>query len=270
MKKFIAGAIIAAVSSFSFQGGAVASDLDAILKDRPAEEMARDKYRHPKETLEFFGISEGMTVVDALPGDWYGRILTKVIGKDGTYVGAAYSLDHYKKMWGERYEERKERLENAPANFVGDRGKYTDMPPMRKYFRINAAPAEMEGTVDAYLLFRATHHLNRFGPEPLNAAAKEAFKLVKSGGIVGVVQHRAPEDGDDEWAMGGNGYVKQSRVIEAFVEAGFVLEAASEINANPKDQPKTGDYVWRLPPANRESNQDIGESDRMTLKFRRP
>ena len=104
----------------------------------------------------------------------------------------------------------------------------------------------------------------------MDTAVSEVFDMLVPGGIVGVVQHRAPENADAEFANGGRGYVKQSDVVAAFERAGFVLEASSEINANPND-PADG-YVWRLPPS-KTDNPDtlaIGESDRMTLRFRKP
>lgn len=260
-------------------GTATADDsLGDILADRPDTDKARDQYRHPKETLTLFGIKPGMTVVDALPGSFYGRILAPLVGDEGTYIGTAYPFAHYEKMFpGERMTEaRKKRYNNYETNFPADVETWSAASPNTGFFRTWNAPAEMNGTVDAYLLFRALHHMNKFDGEQLDAAAVEAFRIVKPGGIVGIVQHRAPEDSDDEWARGFNGYLKQSRVIAAFKGAGFILDEASEINANRKDQPTAEDYVWRLPPTlatsdeNKETNRAIGESDRMTLKFRKP
>ncbi len=105
-----------------------------------------------------------------------------------------------------------------------------------------------------------------------------AREMLAEDGLVGVVQHRAPESASDEWADGSKGYLKQSAVIAMFEQAGFELVAQSEINANPKDQPGADDFVWRLPPSLRTSRDDpalreamlaIGESDRMTLTFRK-
>ena len=130
----------------------------------------------------------------------------------------------------------------------------------------------MNETADAWLFIRALHHTNRFDSKYLDMSAADAFRVLKSGGLAGVVQHRAPEDADDVWADGSKGYLKQSRVIQAFKKAGFVLENASEINANRKDQPTESDFVWRLLPSNKDdaTAQAIGESDRMTLVFRKP
>ncbi|NNL57739.1 MAG: methyltransferase, partial [Pseudomonadales bacterium] len=112
-----------------------------------------------------------------------------------------------------------------------------------------------------------------------SAALAEVYDLLKPGGVVGVVQHQAPESADDSWAAGQNGYLKRSAVISMFEQAGFELVASSAMNENPKDQPGASDYVWRLPPSLRGSKDDpaqlatvtaIGESNRMTLKFIKP
>jgi predicted methyltransferase len=147
-------------------------------------------------------------------------------------------------------------------------------------FTFGTIPAEIAGTVDRVLMIRALHNLNRF--EPIAGTRTQALAAVrgmlKEDGLVGVVQHRLPESAADEGADGGRGYLKQSAVIDMFEQAGFKLVASSEINANPKDQPGAGDIVWRLPPslstseenpALRAAMEAIGESDRMTLLFRK-
>jgi predicted methyltransferase len=128
-------------------------------------------------------------------------------------------------------------------------------------------------------MIRALHNLNRFqqkaGTSSQALAATHA--MLKKDGLVGVVQHRAPATASEEWADGNKGYLNQAAVIAMFAQAGFVLVAQSEINANPLDQPSGEDNVWRLPPSLRGSNEDeqrkamiaIGESDRMTLLFRK-
>ena len=114
------------------------------------------------------------------------------------------------------------------------------------------------------------HHLFRFDEPIIDTALSETYDMLASGGVAGVVQHRAPEDADPGFANGNNGYLKQSDVVAAFERAGFVLEEASEINANPNDPADS--FVWRLPPTTTDNpdTQAIGESDRMTLRFRKP
>ena len=253
-------------------------DLTTILAARPAEDQARDVYRNPAETLAFFQVEPGMTVVETLPGrGWYTRILAPFIGPEGTLYGAGYSLDLYPLIFGERWEQFRERIESFPQRFPDEVAGYAEAPPATGTFAINEAPESLNGTIDRALFIRSLHHLNRFETHLLDNAAAEAFRLLKPGGIAGVVQHRAPDENSDVWADGDNGYLKEARVIEAFTGAGFVLDASSDLNANPKDRPTEADRVWRLPPslrveddAAREANLAIGESDRMTLRFVKP
>lgn len=261
-------------SALQAQGLDTASqNLDIILKNRPEEQKKRDIYRHPKEVMTLVGIKEGMTVIDALPGSWYGNVIMPLLGENGHYIGTSYSAEHAKVQYG----DNQARIESAlafPESFKESAksfGPEENRPQVSAYL-MNDFPDELVGTVDVYMFLRALHHLNRLETRFLDEAAAEAFTLLKPDGIVGIVQHRASEDMPDEWANGSKGYLKQSRVIAAFKAAGFVLETASEINANKKDQPTISDIVWRLPPAGGrdEKTRTIGESDRMTLVFRKP
>lgn len=288
-KTFVAAtlAISAAVSGLGL--GVSAHDdegvdharLESVLAAQPDDVKARYQYRHPKETIEFFGIEPGMTIADTLPGSYYANIFLPYLGDDGKMIGVQYSVEHRSidfKDNPERLERHKgfpERFKTEAAEWRGE-GK-TDIDA----FLFGQMPEDIKGTVDAFLLFRAMHHLNKYEAQAgtLTAALADIYAALKPGGTLGVVQHRAPEGSDDEWAQGFNGYVKQSRIIEAVTAVGFELEAVSEINANPKDQPVEGDYVWRLPPSLagtqdnpelRAERQAIGESDRMTLRFRKP
>ena len=244
-----------------------------IIAGRSDAAKARDAYRHPAETLQLFGIKEGMTVIDALPGSWYGDILAPLLGPEGKYIGAAYGEWFYRNRFGDDYAERWDGAQSFLTEWPESAAAYGDGengPATEAYF-FPGLPSSLDGSVDAALFFRALHHTNRYDPAVLDMTAADAFRVLKSGGIVGIVQHRAPEEADDVWADGDNGYLKQRRVIEAFKGAGFVLENASEINANRKDQPTTDDAVWRLPPSSDKPEAvAIGESDRMTLVFRKP
>ena len=275
-----ANVLVAASIAIACGGVSVAADADlqAILSARSTDDTARDIYRNPAETMAFFDIRPGMSVVEALPGrGWYTRVLAPYIGAEGTLYGANYATDLYKRVFGERWEKFRERMESFPQRFPADVATYMDTPPTVGTFAIGQAPDALKGQFDRVLYIRALHHLNRFEPHLLDGAAAEALALLKPGGIAGVVQHRAPESASEQWAGGNNGYLKQSRVIEAYTGAGFVLDARSELNANPKDQPTESDRVWRLPPslrvaddAARAASLAIGESDRMTLRFVKP
>ncbi len=266
--------MIAAMPLAQAMGHKGSDHLGKIIEARSDEEKARDAYRHPEETLRLFGIKEGMTVIDSLPGSWYGNILAPLIGPEGKYIGVRYGEWFFRNRFGDDYQTRWEGSQSFLTDWPESAKAYgsgKNNPPAEAYF-FPGLPSSLNGTVDAWLFFRALHHTNRYDPKYLDFTAADAFRVLKPGGIVGIVQHRAPEDADDEWADGDNGYLKQSRVIEAFKAAGFELDNASEINANRKDQPVTGDMVWRLPPSTTDNPETmaIGESDRMTLVFRKP
>ena len=277
--KTVAATMLAA-SAMASIGQAEESKLDAVLESQSDETKARYQYRNPKETLAFFGIEPGMTVVDTLPGSvWYAGILSEYLGSEGKVVGANFALEHRAAMGG-RYASEEYQTKNAnwPETWAEARNaERTDNGAPYGAFFYGALPEDMKGAADAVLMIRAVHHLMRIEDgKYFDKAAADAYAALKPGGIVGVVQHRAPESASDEWAVGRAGYVKQSAVIATFEKAGFELVEASEINANPKDQPTADDVVWRLPPALGTSRDDeelrakmvaIGESDRMTLKF---
>jgi predicted methyltransferase len=258
-----------------------AERLEAVLAAQPEEAKARYAHRHPKETLEFFGIEPGMTVVDTLPGEvWYTGILLDYLGPEGKVIGADYSPE----MWthfGDFAPDPKTR-ETWTADFVQKAQGWRDEGDAQVgAVQFGAVPEDMAGTVDVVLIIRALHHFNRLEDKGgyLTQALADAKKMLKPGGVVGVVAHRAPEENPDDWASGEAGYLKQSAVIQAFENAGFEFAGSSEINANPNDRPTTDDVVWRLPPTLATSRDNpelkaqmeaIGESDRMTLKFRKP
>lgn len=258
--------------------GVTASSLDEIIASRTDQEKSRDIYRHPKETLMFFDVLPGMTVVEALPGrGWYTRILVPYLGESGQLIGANYPLDIMAQVMGDRWDSARARMEDWPKTFPSWAATFSVNPPTITTYYITDAPDDLSGKVDRVLFIRALHHLNRFDANNLDIAAAESFQILKPGGIVGVVQHRASLTNSEEWADGSNGYLHASRVIGAFEAAGLKLVETSELNANPKDMPTEMDKVWRLPPilrvdndSERENSLSIGESDRMTLKFVKP
>lgn len=257
--------------------------LDAILAAQPDDAKARYGARHPKETLEFFGIEPGMTVVEVLPGGgWYTKLLLPYLGENGKVVGADYSPEMWALFGGFADEAFLEGKKTWTRTWVETaQGWRNDGDAGLNAFAYGNLPDTMNGTADAVLMVRALHHFNRFEDQGgyLTSALSETMKVLKPGGIVGVVQHRGPEGNDDAWANGDQGYLKQSAVIAFMEAAGFELVSQSEINANPKDQPTNDDMVWRLPPTLGTSRDNeelkaqltaIGETDRMTLLFRKP
>lgn len=255
--------------------------LATVLSAQPAEIKARYAARRPAETLSFFDVRPGEVVIETLPGGgWYSGILHPYLGESGKLIGAHYPLGLY-----ERFGWDQERLHTALDRDAGW-PKATVSKAVAKggeidSFTLTEMPDRLNGTVSKVLFIRSLHNLNRFGTEAgyRDKVLAEAYRALKPGGIAGVVQHRAPESASDKWADGSNGYLKQSMVIAAFEAAGFKLVEASEMNANPNDRPAETDNVWRLPPSLRgvEKNSakwqeltNIGESDRMTLKFVKP
>jgi len=251
--------------------------LDTVLADgRRDGDRARDQFRNPSETLRFFEVEPGHTVVDALPGGgWYSRILVPYTEGEGQYMGLNYSMEVFDQLFGDRLtEERRATLAAWEEGFVARGEEFGGT--VNGAFRFGGVPAEFEGQADRVLYIRALHNMARTGN--LEVAVADAFTLLKPGGMVGVVQHRAPADETDERADGNRAYLRQADVIAAFEAGGFELVETSEINANPND---TADYeigVWALPPSNSGDSegedvpplQSVGESDRMTLKFRKP
>jgi len=261
--------------------GAGAARLDTVLASQSDETKARYSQRHPKETLEFFGVQPGMTVVDTLPGPvWYTGILLDYLGPQGKVVDADYSPEMWTKF-GDYTPDPKVKATWAADTVAKLEAQRTPEKANVGAFQYGAVPDEMAGTVDVILQVRSLHHFMRLEASDgyMTKALADMKKLLKPGGIVGVEQHRAPESAADASAMGDRGYVKQSAVIKAFQAAGFELVDQSEVNANPKDQPSDSDVVWRLPPtlATSKDNPElktqmeaIGETDRMTLKFKKP
>ena len=253
--------------------------LRKAIDARSAEEKARDGARHPYETLVFFQVAPGMTVAEALPGGgWYTNILANYLGGDG----ALYGINYPQRMWAMFPNATKEWIakhEARTAQFPGMVSGFTDNGIKTAAFTFNTIPPELAGTVDRVLMIRA-HNLNRFESKAgtLSQALAAVRSMLKDDGLVGVVQHRAPASDAESGTDGSRGYLEEADVIMAFENAGFELVASSDINANPNDVPGPEDIVWRLPPSLSTSKEDpvlrakmqsIGETDRMTLLFRK-
>ncbi|MEX2498859.1 MAG: hypothetical protein WD397_08295 [Wenzhouxiangellaceae bacterium] len=256
--------------------------LGRVLEAQPDQIKARYDQRHPRETLEFFGIEPGMTVVEALPGGgWYTRILLPHLGAEGHLIGANYALEMWP-LFPFGTEEFMLEMRRWPDQFPAQAEQWCqDDCASVSTFWLGSMPEEMAGTADAVIFVRALHNLARFNEEHgyLDAALADAHEALKPGGTFGVVQHWARDDMPDDWADGNNGYLKRDFVIAQVEAAGFEFVDDSDVNTNSNDQPTTEEYVWRLPPSLRLEEDDpalraeyeaIGESHRMTLKFRKP
>ena len=234
---------------------------------RSPENVARNQYRHPVETLSFFGIRPEMTVVEISPGGggWYTEVLAPFLREKGKLIAANYDSSSEIEYYRVNAAKYLDKLKSRPD--VYDRVSVIEFSPPKKSELATAA------SVDMVVTFRNVHNWIEAGNEAQVFSAM--FKALKPGGTLGLVEHRGKSDMvGKQWAK--QGYVAEAETIRLAEQAGFKLAQRSEINANPKD---TKDYpkgVWTLPPSLEEGDKDrekylgIGESDRMTLKFIKP
>lgn len=268
--------IALAVPTFAdAQTQAAAPTLDEVLAhERRDADRARDQYRNPKETLEFFGVEPSMTVAEFSPGGaWYSRVLAPYLMPQGKYL--AFNGDSDAQTYRSRAAEARskgwtESIKSEIAEVMGV------APAAVTAFEIDEMPEGVAGTVDRVLIFRSMHGLN-IGNQA-DAVLKAARVMLKDDGMVGVVQHRAPEGASyGDYGARQRGYMRTADVVAIFQANGFELVSASEINANPNDPANWEGGVWTLPPVlgtgandpRRDEYLAIGESDRMTLLFRK-
>lgn len=239
---------------------------------RAAPDRARDRYRHPAETLAFWGLKPGQTVVEFWPGaGWYTDIVAPFIkGAGGKYYAVGLQTQDEE---GRKLDEAfRAKLAAAPKIYGA---------PVFTSFGPTSGPVAPAGSADLVLFLRNIHNWMAAGVA--EKAFRDAFAALKPGGVLGVEEHRADPAATPD-VMAASGYVPQAYVVQLAQEAGFRLDAASEINANPKDDHNHPFGVWTLPPVRRSSAPGqpalsdadrakydaIGESDRMTLRFVKP
>ncbi|NHN36288.1 class I SAM-dependent methyltransferase [Pseudomaricurvus alcaniphilus] len=227
---------------------------------------ARDSYRHPCTTLAFFGLTPSSQVVEIWPGGgWYSEILAPYLAPAGKFYAAHFPAATEVQYFRKSRADFEQRVSAEAQLFNGTR--------ITEFYPPSGAVAAPAGSADFVLTFRNVHNWMKAGFAP--AAFEDFARLLKPGGVLGVVEHRA-KPGTSEQQMIDSGYVTEARVIELATAAGLILEARSEINANPADSTDHPKGVWTLPPSLRLGDEDrvkymaIGESDRMTLKFRKP
>jgi predicted methyltransferase len=244
---------------------ASAGQLDAAIAGswREPANRARDIYRHPKATLQFFGLRPNQTVIEIIPGGgWYSEILAPMLRDDGHYIAA---------LEAPAGGEAKRADETLRKKFAADPAEYGNARIVE--FDPKAPVFGPPGSADRVLTFRNVHNWAEAGTA--EAMFKAFFAVLRPGGVLGVTDHRAAPGATLDAVM-SSGYLPTDYVIKLATDAGFKLVGQSEINANPKD---TKDYpkgVWTLPPTLTLGDQDrakylaIGESDRMTLRFVKP
>lgn len=244
--------------------------LKAVIESdhRTPAYVQRDAARHPYETLSFFGIEPGMTVVELSPGGgWYTEILAPYLRDSGHYVAAAYPEDSSR-------ENRRTYTANFKKKLAADPARY-DRVQLAAFEPPHRLSYAQPGSADLVLTFRNLHNWLSYGEEGIKGVFQSVYDTLKPGGVFGVVEHRLPETMPQD-ATASSGYMHESYVISLAESVGFKLAEKSEINANPKDTADHPNGVWALPPTLRNKDQDraryesIGESDRMTLKFVKP
>jgi predicted methyltransferase len=256
-------ALAAPALAESPNGGPIAPAIaDAVgASTRTPANVARDRYRHPAETLAFFGVKPGDTIVELWPGGgWYTEILAPLSKAGG---GTLYAAAPWEKGL------------NRIREWQGAKPDLYGAVKLAEFPATGAGPKVPDGSADVVLTFRNVHNWRFGGTDKTGEAFRQIYAMLKPGGVLGVVDHRLPEDMDSALEE-KSGYMKRSSVVAFAEAAGFKLAGENDVNANPKD---THDYpggVWTLPPSlaqkdvDREKYLAIGESDRMTLKFVKP
>ncbi|MEO8741991.1 MAG: methyltransferase [Lysobacteraceae bacterium] len=244
---------------------ATSASLNSVIagKWRDPKNAARDVYRHPNETLTFFGVKPDQTLIEITPGGgWYSELLAPLLNEGGHYIAAVAKP-------GKPDGEAAQGKSAMATKFAADPAHYGHAKTIE--FDPKAPNFGAPNSVDAVLTFRNVHNWVMGGTQA--AMFKAFFDVLKPGGVLGVTDHRANPGAATD---GMHGYLTEKQVIDYATAAGFVLDGKSEINANPKD---TKDYphgVWTLPPTLSQGNHNqgsylkIGESDRMTLRFIKP
>ncbi len=268
------GTAVSAVANQPEKGSAAMTDtkLQTVLShERRADDRARDVYRHPAQTLGFFGVKPEHTVVEYGPGGgWYTRILLPYLAASGQYI--AIDADSSTTDFPDRAREA--RTKSWPERFPENAANWTGVDAEKILaFESDEVPNAMKGKVDRILIFRSLHGM--LNDNLADSELRALREMLADDGMVGIVQHRAKDDASYAKSNGTRGYLKQASVIALFELNGFELVSESEINANPRDMSDYDRGVWTLPPVLTLGDTDkakyraIGESDRMTLLFKK-
>ena len=239
----------------------------AVADPRRTEDRARDQWRKPAETLAFFGVAPEMKVGEYAPGGgWYSRLLGLYLGPRGKLVGL-----YFDPTSGAFDAERQQRIRDGAGKYPADVAGWSGLPADRfTAMTLEAVPEAEKGTFDRIIVARMMHNLMRW-----NIADREIKvmrSLLKDGGMLGIEQHRAKASAPYAYSDGSKGYLREADVIRFMEVNGFDHVGSSAANANPKDSADHPEGVWEMPPSlgtKREELKALGESDRMTLLFRK-
>jgi predicted methyltransferase len=241
--------------------------LAAVADPRRNEDRARDIWRKPAETLAFFQVQPDMKVGEYAPGgEWYSRLLGLYLGPKGKLVGL-----YFNPTYSAFPADRQQGIRDAAAKYPSDIAGWSGIPAERfSAMTLETIPDSEKGTFDRILVMRMMHNLLRWNIA--DSEIKAMRSLLKDGGMLGIEQHRAKPNAPYAYADGSKGYLREADVIKFMEVHGFEFVGRSEANASPKDPANHPAGVWELPPVlqtKREELKAIGESDRMTLLFRK-
>ncbi len=266
----ITSLLVGSIASAEHMSVAASIEQAMFGEHRSERNIDRNQYRHPVGTLTFFGLEEGMTVMEIWPGaGWYTEVLAPVMRDHGKLIVATWDPEV------EGQPDYRYRLPKQMDETFADQPQVYDQVETVYYSPPESASLGEADSIDMIVTFRNMH--GWVGNDMAEDVMAEFARVLKPGGVLGVVQHRAPANEDaDPKAWARRGYVTQAHVVALAEAAGLELEASSEINANMKDTKDYENGVWTLPPSLRLGEEDkdkylaIGESDRMTLRFRKP
>ena len=239
----------------------------AVADPRRNADRARDTFRKPAETLSFFQVGPAMKVGEYAPGGgWYSRLLGLYLGPKGKLVGLFFNP-----LSGAFNEKSQQGIRDGAAKYPAEVAGWAGQPVERfSAVTLESLPEAEKGTFDRIIVARVMHNLLRWNIADSEVKAMRA--LLKDDGLLGIEQHRAKADAPFAYADGSKGYLREADVIKFMEINGFEFAGKSEVNANPKDSADYPDGVWELPPVLRTKREDlkaVGESDRMTLLFRK-
>lgn len=239
----------------------------AVADSKRDTDRARDQWRKPAETLAFFGVEPGMKVGEYAPGgEWYSRLLGLYLGPQGKLVGL-----YFDPTSGPFNEKSQQGIRDGAAKYPADIAGWSGIPAERfAGMTLEKLPDAEKGTFDRILVMRMMHNLMRWNIA--DREIKAMRELLKPDGMIGIEQHRAKADAPFSYTDGSKGYLREADVIKFMEVNGFALVGSAEYNANPKDPANHAQGVWEMPPSlatKRDDLKGLGESDRMTLLFRR-